>query len=88
MAGETQNSVLKFDLFQVRLYDRLFQHRNPEDSAEVPGGFLSDIKPDTLTVKTAKADKHLTGVKVGQAAGINRVSYRDRQKDGDGTRYF
>ncbi|KRZ91860.1 putative glutamine--tRNA ligase [Trichinella sp. T8] len=27
---------------EVRLYERLFHHRNPEDSNEVPGGFLTD----------------------------------------------
>uniref|UniRef100_A0A8C6RR45 Glutaminyl-tRNA synthetase 1 n=1 Tax=Nannospalax galili TaxID=1026970 RepID=A0A8C6RR45_NANGA len=28
---------------EIRLYERLFQHKNPEDPAEVPGGFLSDL---------------------------------------------
>lgn len=35
---------------EVRLYERLFNHRNPEDSAEVPGGYLSDCNPNSLTV--------------------------------------
>ena len=51
-------------VFKVRLYDRLFKHRNPEDSNEVPGGFLSDINTNTLMVKKALADKHLSGAKV------------------------
>lgn len=29
----------------VRIYSRLFLHKNPEDPVEVPGGFLSDINP-------------------------------------------
>jgi glutaminyl-tRNA synthetase len=37
---------------EVRLYERLFLHKNPEDQAEVPGGFLSDINPDNMQVIT------------------------------------
>ncbi|KAL3851861.1 hypothetical protein ACJMK2_015562 [Sinanodonta woodiana] len=33
---------------EVRLYDRLFHHKNPEDPDEVPGGFLSDINRNSL----------------------------------------
>ena len=32
-------------LSSVRLYERLFRHKNPEDSSEVPNGFLSDVNP-------------------------------------------
>ena len=32
-------------LSSVRLYERLFRHKNPEDSNEVPNGFLSDVNP-------------------------------------------
>ncbi|KAM9134275.1 LOW QUALITY PROTEIN: glutamine--tRNA ligase [Pangshura tecta] len=35
---------------EVRLYERLFLHKNPEDPAEVPAGFLSDLNPDSLHV--------------------------------------
>ncbi|KRY22237.1 putative glutamine--tRNA ligase [Trichinella patagoniensis] len=35
---------------EVRLYERLFHHRNPEDSNEVPGGFLTDVNKDSLHV--------------------------------------
>ena len=48
----------------VRLYDRLFRHKNPEDPTEVPGGFLKDVNSDSLTVAKAVADKSLGGVKV------------------------
>lgn len=48
---------------EVRVYERLFKHRNPEDSNEVPGGFLSDINENTLSVKTAFADRHLANAK-------------------------
>jgi glutaminyl-tRNA synthetase len=46
------------------VYERLFKHRNPEDSNEVPGGFLSDINENTLSEKTAYADKHIANAKV------------------------
>ncbi|EDO40014.1 predicted protein [Nematostella vectensis] len=35
---------------EIRLYDRLFKHKNPEDPEEVPGGFVSDCNKDSLTV--------------------------------------
>uniref|UniRef100_UPI00358DE5DD glutamine--tRNA ligase isoform X2 n=1 Tax=Myxine glutinosa TaxID=7769 RepID=UPI00358DE5DD len=35
---------------EIRLYDRLFLHKNPEDSEQVPGGFLTDINPESLAV--------------------------------------
>ncbi|XP_009324618.1 PREDICTED: glutamine--tRNA ligase [Pygoscelis adeliae] len=35
---------------EVRLYERLFLHKNPEDPSEVPGGFLSDLNPLDLVV--------------------------------------
>uniref|UniRef100_A0A1I8BG29 glutamine--tRNA ligase n=1 Tax=Meloidogyne hapla TaxID=6305 RepID=A0A1I8BG29_MELHA len=37
---------------QVRLYERLFLHKNPEDHVQVPGGFLTDINPNSLTILT------------------------------------
>ncbi|KAF7632655.1 hypothetical protein Mgra_00007959 [Meloidogyne graminicola] len=35
---------------QVRLYEKLFLHKNPEDPIQVPGGFLTDINPNSLTI--------------------------------------
>ncbi|CAK5022464.1 unnamed protein product [Meloidogyne enterolobii] len=37
---------------QVRLYEKLFLHKNPEDPVQVPGGFLTDINTNSLTVLT------------------------------------
>jgi len=65
----------------VRLYDRLFKHKNPEDSTEVPGGFLSDINENTLAVKTAKADKYIQGVKVYDRFQFERNGYFTVDKD-------
>ncbi|XP_066999237.2 probable glutamine--tRNA ligase [Anabrus simplex] len=41
---------------EVRLYERLFMHKNPEDPNEVPKGFLSDCNKDSLQVVQAYAD--------------------------------
>eukprot|EP00794_Sanderia_malayensis_P006051 gene6051-6753_t len=35
---------------EVRIYGRLFKHPNPEDLSEVPGGFITDINENSLTV--------------------------------------
>ena len=35
---------------EVRLYERLFNHKNPEDTTQVPNGFLSDCNLDSLQV--------------------------------------
>ena len=46
------------------MYERLFKHKNPEDSSEVPGGFLSDVNTDSLMVLKALGDKHIVAAKV------------------------
>ncbi|XP_043247011.1 probable glutamine--tRNA ligase [Amphibalanus amphitrite] len=59
---------------EVRLYDRLFRHKNPEDAAEVPGGFLSDVNPDSRTVVTALIDGGLRA-KVYDKFQFERVGF-------------
>ena len=50
---------------EVRLYERLFKHKNPEDVNEVPDGFLSDINQNSLTVlNEAVADSYISKAKV------------------------
>lgn len=45
---------------QVRLYERLFKHKNPEDPVQVPDGFLSDVNENSLIViKNAVVDSYL-----------------------------
>lgn len=45
---------------EVRLYERLFKHKNPEDSTLVPDGFLSDVDENSLSVvEDAVADNYL-----------------------------
>lgn len=35
---------------EIRLYENLFLHKNPEDKDQVPDGFVSDINPDSIKV--------------------------------------
>ncbi|RUS86086.1 hypothetical protein EGW08_006179 [Elysia chlorotica] len=61
---------------EVRLYDRLFKHKFPEDSTEVPGGFLSDINPDSLQVlRSAMVDRSVAGAEVYTKFQFERNGY-------------
>ena len=45
---------------EIRLYERLFKHKNPEDVNQVPNGFLSDVNENSLSIlKTSRADPYL-----------------------------
>uniref|UniRef100_A0A672HYB5 Glutamine--tRNA ligase n=1 Tax=Salarias fasciatus TaxID=181472 RepID=A0A672HYB5_SALFA len=61
---------------EVRLYERLFLHKNPEDPSEVPKGFLSDINPNSLQViSSALVDTSVRGAKVFDKFQFERVGY-------------
>lgn len=60
---------------EVRLYDRLFKHKNPEDPNEVKDGFLSDINSDSLKIVTALADQSLSGIATYQAYQFERIGF-------------
>lgn len=60
---------------QVRLYDRLFMHKNPEDINQVPNGYLSDINPDSLRVVYAYADEHILNSPILKNYQFERVGY-------------
>uniref|UniRef100_A0A8C2KU51 Glutamine--tRNA ligase n=1 Tax=Cyprinus carpio TaxID=7962 RepID=A0A8C2KU51_CYPCA len=61
---------------EVRLYESLFLHKNPEDPAEVPAGFLSDINPNSLTViGSALVDRSVGKAKVFDKFQFERVGY-------------
>lgn len=50
---------------EIRLYEPLFFHKNPEDPTEVPGGFLTDINKDSLTIlRNALVDSSVASAKV------------------------
>ncbi|XP_043287054.1 probable glutamine--tRNA ligase [Venturia canescens] len=51
--------VSKPKIASVRLYERLFNHKNPEDSNQVPNGFLSDINPASKKEVVAYIDQSL-----------------------------
>ncbi|CAM4585364.1 glutamine--tRNA ligase isoform X1 [Caretta caretta] len=61
---------------EVRLYEQLFLHKNPEDPAEVPAGFLSDLNPDSLCVMdSALADRSIRSAKPFDKFQFERLGY-------------
>lgn len=60
---------------EVRLYDLLFKHKNPEDINEVPAGFLTDCNKDSLTVVNAFADKVFEDVKIYDKFQFERIGF-------------
>lgn len=61
---------------EVRLYDRLFFHKNPEDASEVVGGYLCDVNHDAMTVCTdSMIDKSLTSCSVLDKFQFERLGY-------------
>ncbi|KAL4227109.1 putative glutamine--tRNA ligase [Mactra antiquata] len=67
---------------EVRLYDRLFHHKNPEDSNEVPGGFVSDVNRDSLSViSNAYVDTSVKGSKFLDKYQFERIGFFTVDKD-------
>ncbi|XP_054465052.1 glutamine--tRNA ligase [Anoplopoma fimbria] len=61
---------------EVRLYERLFLHKHPEDQSVVPNGFLSDINPNSLhVISDALVDISVKGAKVLDKFQFERVGY-------------
>jgi glutaminyl-tRNA synthetase len=53
-----------------------FNHKNPEDPEQVPGGFLSDCNPNSLETHTdSVADKHLLGAKPFTQYQFERIGF-------------
>ena len=73
---------------EVRLYERLFKHKNPEDVSVVPDGFLSDVNENSLSVlKNARADKYLVGsAKVFDKYQFERIGFFSVDPDSDGVK--
>ncbi len=57
---------------EVRLYEQLFLHRNPE---EQPGGFLNDVNPDSKRVLRSLADAHLVKSKALDRFQFERTGF-------------
>jgi len=66
---------------EVRVYERLFMHKNPEDVTEVPGGFLTDLNKDSLSVHKAFADKYIVNSKVYDRFQFERIGFFCVDKD-------
>jgi len=67
---------------EVRLYEKLFLHPNPEDPKEVPGGFLSDINKDSLkVVSDAMVDVSVKGAKEFSRFQFERIGFFAVDKD-------
>ena len=60
---------------EVRLYERLFMHKNPEDANEVPNGFISDCNKDSLKVLKSYADKSLASANVFDKFQFERIGF-------------
>lgn len=71
---------------EVRLYEPLFRHANPEDVNEVPGGFLSDCNPNSLTVCRSYADASILGSKVYDRFQFERIGFFSVDPDSNAER--
>ncbi|KAF5282463.1 hypothetical protein FQA39_LY17578 [Lamprigera yunnana] len=60
---------------EVRLYEPLFKHKNPEDQNEVPDGYISDCNLKSLKVLTGFADKSLKDAKVYDKFQFERLGF-------------
>lgn len=61
---------------EVRLYERLFKHKNPEDPSEVPGGFITDCNKDSLTViSDALVEQTVKGAAVYDKFQFERIGF-------------
>ncbi|KAJ3077653.1 hypothetical protein HK102_005063 [Quaeritorhiza haematococci] len=61
---------------EVRLYSNLFMHPDPDNKDQVPGGWMSDINPDSLTiVKDAFVEIGVKGAKIEDKFQFQRLGY-------------
>ncbi|KDR12338.1 probable glutamine--tRNA ligase [Zootermopsis nevadensis] len=60
---------------EVRLYEKLFKHKNPEDINEVPGGFLLDCNEKSLEVVQAYGDVSLKNAPVYRKFQFERIGF-------------
>ncbi|GCC20433.1 hypothetical protein chiPu_0018993 [Chiloscyllium punctatum] len=61
---------------ELRLYERLFLHKCPEDPSDVPGGFLTDINPNSLMIiEDAMLDVSVKNAKAFDKFQFERVGY-------------
>lgn len=66
---------------EIRLYDSLFIHSDPDNKDQVPGGWLSDLNPESLQVKRGFGDVGVRSVRVEDKVQFVRVGYFCCDKD-------
>ena len=62
-------------IVEVRLYEPLFYHKNPEDTNEVPNGFLSDCNLNSKIVKKVLVDISVKYAQPYQQFQFERVGF-------------
>ncbi|CAF0782400.1 unnamed protein product [Adineta steineri] len=73
---------------EIRTYDRLFNHPNPDDPKEVPGGFLTDINTNSLTINTnALVDDGVKNAKPFDKFQFERVGFFSVDPDSTDNHY-
>lgn len=60
---------------EVRLYENLFKHKNPEDVNQIPGGFLDDCNLDSMKIIAAYADTSIKNATVYEKYQFERIGY-------------
>lgn len=60
---------------EVRLYQPLFFHKNPEDAVAVPNGFLSDVNVNSMKVLRSYVDGHMKDVRPFEKFQFERMGY-------------
>uniref|UniRef100_A0A4W3K9E9 Glutamine--tRNA ligase n=1 Tax=Callorhinchus milii TaxID=7868 RepID=A0A4W3K9E9_CALMI len=72
---------------ELRLYERLFLHKTPEDPSEVPGGFLTDINPNSMKIiEDALVDVSIKDAKPFDKFQFERIGYFSVDPDSTGAK--
>lgn len=68
---------------EARLYSNLFMHSDPDNKDLVPGGWLSDLNPNSLVVKKSMVDIGIYSAKPEDKFQFLRLGYFCIDKDSD-----
>ena len=63
---------------EVREYDRLFSHEDPDNQTE---NFMTFVNPESLKVRKAFMEPHIKNATVGQQFQFQRIGYFNLDKD-------
>ena len=72
--GEAKSRGSPIDV-TMQLYEPLFEHSNPMDKDQVPGGWLSDVRKDSKRVCHGKAEIGLKSSPIGSKYQFIRIGY-------------